>query len=131
MNVAAGFDTGFSFFYSSNNTPGTVSVWSGLNSTGSLLATLNLPVNATGGDGCFGTGFCPYTPFGVTFDGTALSVDFAGANNQIAFDDITLGSATPGGVVPEPATWAMMLVGFGMMGASMRYRRKNTAVSFA
>jgi hypothetical protein len=33
--------------------------------------------------------------------------------------------------VPEPATWAMMLVGFGMMGASMRYRRKSTAVSFA
>ena len=33
--------------------------------------------------------------------------------------------------VPEPATWAMMLVGFGMMGASMRYRRKSIAVSFA
>lgn len=35
------------------------------------------------------------------------------------------------GAVPEPATWGMMLVGFGMMGASMRYRRKSTAVSFA
>lgn len=33
--------------------------------------------------------------------------------------------------VPEPATWGMMLLGFGMMGASMRYRRKSTAVSFA
>ena len=33
--------------------------------------------------------------------------------------------------VPEPATWAMMLVGFGMMSASMRYRRKSTAASFA
>lgn len=31
--------------------------------------------------------------------------------------------------VPEPATWAMMFVGFGMMGASMRYRRRfNKAV---
>ncbi|RZM13176.1 MAG: PEP-CTERM sorting domain-containing protein, partial [Sphingomonas sp.] len=28
--------------------------------------------------------------------------------------------------VPEPTTWAMMLVGFGMMGASMRYRRRST-----
>lgn len=35
------------------------------------------------------------------------------------------------GAVPEPATWAMMLVGFGMMGASMRYRRRSTATAFA
>ena len=33
--------------------------------------------------------------------------------------------------VPEPATWAMMLVGFGMMGAAMRHRRTSTKVSFA
>lgn len=30
--------------------------------------------------------------------------------------------------VPEPASWAMMLVGFGLMGAAMR--RPRTAVSF-
>lgn len=28
--------------------------------------------------------------------------------------------------VPEPATWAMMLVGFGMLGAGLRYGRKTT-----
>ena len=33
--------------------------------------------------------------------------------------------------VPEPATWAMMLIGFGMMGASMRYRRRSTSTSYA
>lgn len=33
--------------------------------------------------------------------------------------------------VPEPATWAMMLVGFGMMGGAIRSRRRSTAVSFA
>jgi hypothetical protein len=33
--------------------------------------------------------------------------------------------------VPEPATWAMMLVGFGMMGASMRYRRRSTKAVYA
>lgn len=33
--------------------------------------------------------------------------------------------------VPETATWAMMLVGFGMMGASIRYRRRSTKTSFA
>ena len=35
------------------------------------------------------------------------------------------------GAVPEPATWAMMIGGFGMVGGSMRYRRRKTAVSFA
>ncbi|KQU53523.1 hypothetical protein ASG67_17970 [Sphingomonas sp. Leaf339] len=33
--------------------------------------------------------------------------------------------------VPEPATWAMMLVGFGMIGATTRYRRKSTAIRYA
>ncbi|HEX4181175.1 MAG TPA: FxDxF family PEP-CTERM protein [Caulobacteraceae bacterium] len=31
--------------------------------------------------------------------------------------------------VPEPATWAVMLVGFGGMGAAMRSRRKQAAVA--
>lgn len=34
------------------------------------------------------------------------------------------------GTVPEPATWAMMLVGFAMVGAATRYRRRNTTVAF-
>lgn len=33
--------------------------------------------------------------------------------------------------VPEPATWAMMLVGFGMVGAASRSRRRSTATTFA
>jgi len=34
-------------------------------------------------------------------------------------------------VVPEPVTWAMMLIGFGMMGASLRYRRRSTKAALA
>ena len=33
--------------------------------------------------------------------------------------------------VPEPATWAMMLVGFGMTGVAMRYRRRKIRAVFA
>ncbi len=32
--------------------------------------------------------------------------------------------------VPEPATWAMMIAGFGLTGAAMRRSRTRTAVSF-
>lgn len=35
-----------------------------------------------------------------------------------------------GPAVPEPATWAMMLGGFGLIGAAMR-RRQRTAITFA
>jgi hypothetical protein len=30
------------------------------------------------------------------------------------------------GAVPEPASWAMMLVGFGSIGAMIRTRRRST-----
>jgi len=33
--------------------------------------------------------------------------------------------------VPEPATWGLMLAGFGIMGAAMRTRRRSAAVTFA
>ena len=33
--------------------------------------------------------------------------------------------------VPEPATWAMMLVGFAMVGAAARYRRRSTTTVYA
>lgn len=39
--------------------------------------------------------------------------------------------ASVSAAVPEPSTWAMMLVGFGMVGASIRYRRRPTKVAYA
>ena len=92
MNVAAGFDTGFSFFYTAINSPGSVSVYDGLNGTGLLLATLNLPMTPSGT--CVGSGFCPFFATGIAFSGIAKSVSFAGSANQIVFDDVTFGSIT-------------------------------------
>ena len=132
LNFAAGFDTGFAFNYASNNTPGSVSVYDGLNGTGNLLATLLLPVNAPGCGDPYNAGFCPFGPAGVAFAGTAMSISFAGVANQIVFDDITFGSATPGpGAIPEPATWAMMLVGFGAAGAALRRGRRRRSRELA
>lgn len=129
MNVAAGFDTGFSFNYVSLNYSGSVGVYDGLNGTGNLLASLDLSPNAGSCPG-FGAQFCPFSPTGVNFAGIGKSISFAGVANQIVFDDVTFGSAIPGdtgGAVPEPATWAMMIVGFGMAGAAVRRRRVTVA----
>jgi len=46
-------------------------------------------------------------------------------NNNVGAYDVTLS----GPAVPEPATWAMMLVGFGGLGAAMRSRRKLAAAT--
>jgi hypothetical protein len=58
----------------------------------------------------------------------------AGANNTIVVNGTSGGNAAFSGniafaqvtaAVPEPGTWAMMLLGFGAMGVSMRRRRRT------
>lgn len=54
--------------------------------------------------------------FGTT-GGTLTLANPQGWSNAILY-------TPPGNVVPEPATWAMMLLGFGAAGWTMRRRRK-------
>ena len=96
MNVKNGFTPGFSFFYTSARV-GTVTVFDGPNGTGNVLAAVPVEkqYNTCGAPDPTGAFSC-WTPVGVTFSGTAFSVNFGGVWNQTGFDDITLGSATPG-----------------------------------
>lgn len=123
MNVAAGFDTGFSFNYVSLSAPGAINVYDGANGTGNVLATLNLSPNAGSCPG-YGAGFCPFSPSGIAFAGTAYSVGFAGVANQIVFDDVTFGSVSPN-PVPEPETYALMLAGLATVAAITRRRKAS------
>ncbi|WP_419809195.1 PEPxxWA-CTERM sorting domain-containing protein [Sphingomonas sp.] len=60
-----------------------------------------------------------------------LGIDRGGPGNTY-FNDSTLFSGTISGAVPEPATWALMIVGFGAVGGAMRRRSAvRTNVSFA
>lgn len=131
LNYAAGFTGGFSFYYSSS-TDATVNVWSGLNATGDLLGQITVSAQYT--DSCTGDPsgtFCNWSAAGVSFMGTAMSIDFGGTANQTGYDNITFGSDKPGNPgVPEPASWALMLAGFGMVGGSLR-RRAQIRVLFA
>ena len=62
-------------------------------------------------------------------DQTQTSYDFLKVQ-QISFDPILESDVpTPQGAVPEPATWAMMLFGFGAIGAAMRRKRRATGTA--
>ncbi len=140
MNVAAGFDTGFSFFYAAPFATGSVNVYDavgGATGGGNLLATISLPTTVNGGldlgtyPACVDTNgdpvdFCPWFNVGVAFSGIAKSVDFGGSVNQAAFDNITLGSnvAIDTNGIPEPATF--LLIGSGLI-ALASFRRKLVA----
>ncbi len=95
VNVAGGFRDGFALYYIKFNAQ-TVGIWSGLNGTGSLLATFNLDY-APNSD-------CPYpkcdwTPAGTSFAGTALSVVITNnvlfEGGAMAYDSLTFGAANP------------------------------------
>jgi hypothetical protein len=124
MDVAGGFSSGFSLFYSAPFVPATVTVWSGLDGTGTLLGTLSLPVNSASCPPIPAS--CLWSPVGLSFAGTAESVDFSGSAGEVVFDNVTLGSATPGGTgpttpTPEPAT--LLLVGAGSIGLMLRRKK--------
>jgi hypothetical protein len=122
MDVAAGFDTGFSFFYTSPYYTGSVTVWDGLDGTGTLLATLNLGLTPSSCSTGTGSAYDCWLPVGVSFAGLAKSVVFSGTANYIGFDNITLGSSTPGGA-PEPASLVMLAA--GVLAIAPRLRRRS------
>jgi hypothetical protein len=62
--------------------------------------------------------------------------NWVASNNQVISSidfrtdgDVALGQLRIGGIapIPEPATWAMMIIGFGGVGAMMRQRRNRLA----
>ena len=97
-----------------------LSLWSGLNGTGSLLGTANVSWGAA--DFSIGN---PPGFITLTSALSALSATFIIGSPSFPqsgyFDNITATASES--AVPELATWAMMISGFGLVGAMMRRRR--------
>jgi len=115
INVNGGFGSGLNFFYAFLATkPGqveTVTVWSGANGTGTILATISLSANA-----CSSAPFyCTWSQASLSFSGTAHSVTFTGPADQLGLSDITIGSSRT--AIPEPSS--IYLLGTGLAGVSL------------
>lgn len=104
-----------------NYTTGLEQVLSVFDIGGNLLKSFVLPVVATGPQGPFDFAQDDYTPYSV--DSTngigSLSIGPFGSEGNVSIDNLSVTLTA----IPEPATWAMMISGFGLAGASLRRRR--------
>ena len=121
LNFAAGFKTGFSFFYATS-VNAVVSVWDGLDGTGNLLGSINI-IRNIGGPGDPTGSYATWDIGGIAFAGTAKSIDFGGTANFTGYDDITFGSATPVPPIPLPAALPLLLGALAVLGTLRRRRR--------
>ena len=67
--------------------------------------------------------------FTFTALGSSSTLSFESLYTGTQFNGAELDNVAVGLAVPEPATWAMMIGGFGLAGASLRRRRAATAAA--
>ncbi len=84
-----------------------------------------------GGGGCGGGGGGGGSGDGDLTSGSVSTIDVSSGGDDFEITRINDDTSGPNGGsqltlgVPEPATWAMMLLGFGGMGAILRNRRRS------
>jgi hypothetical protein len=142
---STGFTNSLSFFYSSNSiavggVSPSVTVYSGPNGTGSVLASLlDLADTMNNGTSCSSSNpppsncglFNNWVSESVSFSGTAESVVFAGSVNRIGFDNITLGAVPApimGHGLPSGLAVAGILFGAKLLQRSRRRRSLGVGI---
>lgn len=100
---------------------------------GDLVGSDAVTVDFTLSDGFYGTGVLSWpaqegfrfhgfqAPEGKYFTSFRLKANTSNGFHRIGLAEIELGRV---GAVPEPASWALMILGFGGVGASLRARRR-------
>jgi hypothetical protein len=99
-----------------------------LDSLSRIVFTL---VNPSDGEVWFGGPVCTSDPIPcqINFGGAAFSYQDGGFGEV---SSMTLSTRVVGdGGVPEPSTWAMMLLGFGVVGGAMRGAKRKLTVTYA
>lgn len=85
-------------------------------------------------------GYTSKTDFGTssaTYNGTFAQIGLIAGTYIYTWgsgadaDSMTVNIGPIASAVPEPSTWAMLLVGFGLIGATARYRRRHSTIGYA
>ena len=88
----------------------------------------SIVLNGTGTSCCVGAlAFVGFTDPGKSISSVTILAGGNGRSDFIGVDDVRFQLAAA--VVPEPAAWAMMLVGFGGLGGMLRRRRSKAALA--
>ncbi|MEA3060149.1 MAG: hypothetical protein QOE50_1561 [Sphingomonadales bacterium] len=102
--------------------------------TGIVLSAFNgatlLGTSSTSGANYVGSAGTPNQFLQLLFP-TITSASFFSSNgtNSFTIDNLTVGGTIiNNSAVPEPATWLMMLIGFGGMGLTIRNRRRRAGL---
>lgn len=97
----------------------------------SQAASVSVMLSYFGG----GSGMFDFTPIGDNgFVDLSAYSDIVSASIStsdsagLVYDNFTFGT---GGAVPEPSTWAMLIIGFGAVGARLRRKKPRVATVFA
>lgn len=128
----AGYDfggilDGFSFYWGSIDTYNSLKINTSLGTTNFAFDGQNPPPPANGAQ--FDAANNRRVFFSLAPGETLNSLQFTSNGYAMEIDDIVF---TGTAAVPEPATWAMLLIGFGAIGGTMRTRRKpGTAAAYA
>ena len=99
----------------------------GVQATGSAQQVYSFD---TAGHATYGMGWVHETyAFTATSLLTALTfTSLTGGSSGPALDNVTIMGGSAGGV-PEPATWMMLMAGFGIVGAGMRSHKRGGAAA--
>ncbi len=113
--------TAFGFDYGSRTGVGNLSINVNLVDGSSVSNPLSFTSN----------GFFGYTGYGAI--ASVVVDDPSNSAYYFKYDNVTLGNTlgNPPGGVPEPASWAMLIAGFGLVGAVARRRRGCSATTAA
>lgn len=120
FTVANSYDNDASVFWGSTSTI----AWN------ADITTANLPTfsGSTNINGTASTAAMNLNPTGATGN---LWIVAASLNNRDGADGFKLNMLKSTPAVPEPATWAMMIAGFGLVGSAMRRRTTTGARALA
>lgn len=124
INTVAGQQYKLTFDMSGNPDAGTDTDYLGVFASGFLSPNATYSVTGANSHGNMNWSQRSYT---FTANSSSTLIGFQSLNQNLCCYGAAIDNVSVSGAVPEPATWAMMIIGFGAAGSMIRRRKLATA----